>query len=91
MTIRLVAVISLVLLTGCWSQRSQIPLPGTVIQGEVLIVCSDEVWDGEVGDTLRSALRGCIPFCLKCIWRIMSPCSTLFTRPLRNSISLEAT
>ena len=59
MTIRLVAVISLVLLTGCWSQEgARSPLPGTVgPRGEILIVCSDEVWDGEVGDTLRSALQ----------------------------------
>ena len=45
--------------TGCWSQEgARAPLPGVVgPRGEVLVVCSDEVWAGEVGDSLRSALQ----------------------------------
>ena len=44
---------------GCWSQEgARAPLPGTIgPRGEVLVVCSDEVWAGDVGDSLRSALQ----------------------------------
>ena len=51
--------ILLIALTSCWSQEgARAPLPGIVgPRGEVLVVCSDEVWAGEVGDSLRSALQ----------------------------------
>lgn len=47
-----------VLLVACGSQEgARAPLPGTVgPRGEVLIVCSHQVWNGAVGDTVRSIL-----------------------------------
>lgn len=54
-----IALLLLALLSGCWSQDgARSPLPGVVgPRGEVLVVCADEVWSGEVGDSLRSALQ----------------------------------
>ena len=101
MTLRITAIISLLLLTGCWSQEgARSPLPGTVgPRGEVLVVCSDVVWDGEVGDTLRSALQRPYPVLPQMHMENYEPMFDLvhktmedfnkFWKPHRNVIILE--
>lgn len=52
------SIVAAAVLVACGSQEgARAPLPGTVgPRGEVLVVCSHQVWNGEVGDTVRSIL-----------------------------------
>ncbi len=49
----------MVAISGCGSQEgARSPLPSKVgPQGEVLVVCTDAVWAGEIGDTIRKILH----------------------------------
>ena len=53
------SLIAAAILVACGSQEgARAPLPGTVgPRGEVLVVCSQQVWNGAVGDTVRSILK----------------------------------
>lgn len=78
------ALLLLVLLTGCWSQDgARSPLPGTVgPRGEVLVVCSDEIWAGEVGDSLRAALQMPYPVLPQMHMENYEPMFDLVQKPL---------
>ena len=54
----IISILAASLLIACGSQEgARAPLPGTVgPRGEVLVVCSQQVWNGAVGDTVRSIL-----------------------------------
>tara|TARA_Y100000739_G_C20581476_1_gene453057 strand:+ start:540 stop:1580 length:1041 start_codon:yes stop_codon:yes gene_type:complete len=79
-------IIFLVLITGCWSQDgARSPLPGTVgSRGEVLVVCSDGVWAGEVGASLRSALQMPYPVLPQMQMENYEPMFDLVHKPLED-------
>lgn len=83
-TARLVAIILLLVLTGCWSQDgARTPLPGVVgPRGEVLVVCADGVWAGEVGDSLRAALQRPYPVLPQMHMENYEPMFDLVQKPL---------
>jgi len=76
--------ILLIGLMGCWSQEgARAPLPGIVgPRGEVLVVCSDEVWAGEVGDSLRSVLQRPYPVLPQMHMENYEPMFDLVRKPL---------
>jgi|TARA_B110000093_G_scaffold167947_1_gene194618 hypothetical protein len=54
----MIVICGLLLVESCGSQEgARAPLPSIVgPRGEILIVCTDAIWNSEVGDTLRDAL-----------------------------------
>ncbi|MDG1949359.1 MAG: DUF4837 family protein [bacterium] len=81
---RSAAIILLLMLSSCWSQDgARSPLPGVVgPRGEVLVVCPDEVWAGEVGDSLRSALQRPYPVLPQMYMENYEPMFDLVQKPI---------